>query len=62
MGGIQLGNYFMKSMSPFRDPDIVTAIAPVERRLFFTAWGQDGDREVRKVGEALHFGERTAST
>jgi penicillin-binding protein 2 len=58
-GGIQLGNYFMRSMSNFGQPDIVTAIARSADGYYYRLGLKLGPDLFEKWLRIFHFGERT---
>jgi penicillin-binding protein 2 len=58
-GGIQLGNYFMKSMSHLGFPDIVTAIARSSDGYFYRLGLKMGPERFEKWVRNFRFGERT---
>jgi len=58
-GGIQLGNYFMKSLSNLGAPDVVTAIARSSDGYYYRLGLKMGPERFEKWVRAFHFGERT---
>ena len=58
-GGIQLGNYFMKSMSHLGQPDIVTAIARSSDGYYYRLGLKMGIDRFEKWVKIFKFGERT---
>lgn len=58
-GGIQLGNYFMRSISNFGQPDIVTAIARSADGYYYRLGLKLGVERFEKWVKLFHFGERT---
>lgn len=58
-GGIQLGNYFMKSLSHLGAPDVVTAIARSADGYYYRLGLKMGPERFEKWVRAFRFGERT---
>jgi penicillin-binding protein 2 len=58
-GGIQLGNYYMKSISHLGMPDVVTAISRSADGYFYRLGLKMGPERFEKWVRLFHFGERT---
>ena len=58
-GGIQLGNYFMNSLSNFGMPDVVTAIAQSADGYYYRLGMKLGVERFEKWIHIFRFGERT---
>jgi len=58
-GGIQLGNRFMRSISNYGQPDIITAIARSADGYFYRLGLKMGVERFEKWVHLFHFGQRT---
>jgi penicillin-binding protein 2 len=58
-GGIQIGNYFMRSISNYGAPDVVTAISKSADGYYYRLGLKMGVERFEKWVEAFKFGERT---